>query len=64
MAQTPSPDARPARWIMESELAYEQLVCFGPSGFPAYARLRFIPDPTHPSHNETAPVPVALPDTE
>ncbi len=32
--------------------SFEDLVNFAPSGFEAYARLRFIPDPTRPGQNE------------
>jgi hypothetical protein len=38
-------DLSPADWITGSELPWDRLVTFGPAGFPAYARLRFIPDP-------------------
>jgi hypothetical protein len=34
-----------ADWIVDSGIAWERLVGFGPPGFPAYARLRFFPDP-------------------
>jgi hypothetical protein len=34
-----------AAWITTSDLPWQQLVTFGPSGFDAYARLRFLPDP-------------------
>lgn len=66
MNLTPSLDARAARWIAVSERPWKQLAGFGPSGFPAYARLRFIPDPTHASQseNEAAPLPGAVPETE
>lgn len=46
----PVPDA--ARWIVESGTPFEQLIAFGPSVFEAYARLRFIPDPSWPSQDE------------
>ncbi len=37
----------PAAWIHESETPWSQLATFGPSGFPAYARLRFLRDPAY-----------------
>ena len=49
--------AEPAAWI--SDLTFQQATTFGPPGFEAYARLRFIPDPTHPGQREDQ---VQLPD--
>lgn len=45
--------AEPADWI--SGLTFREATTFGPSGFDAYARLRYIPDPDRPgqSENET-----------
>jgi hypothetical protein len=40
-----SPSA--AAWITSSDLAWHRLVGLGPSGFDAYARLRFLPDPLY-----------------
>jgi hypothetical protein len=37
----------------------DQLITFGPAGFEAYARLRYIPDPTHPGQQEND---AAIPD--
>ena len=37
---------------MFSDRLWEQLVGFGPEGFPAYARLRFIPDPAYDGQRE------------
>jgi hypothetical protein len=42
----------PADWIANSTLDWSQLIEFGPSGFAAYARLRFLPDPSHPGQSE------------
>jgi hypothetical protein len=42
--------AEPADWI--SGLTFQEATTFGPSGFAAYARLRFIPDPTRPGQRE------------
>jgi hypothetical protein len=41
-----------ADWIVQAQIPWEQLVYFGPPDFPAYARLRFIPDPTKPGQTE------------
>jgi len=41
-----------ADWIVHSELPWHQLVGFGPAGFDAYARLRFLPDPARPGQSE------------
>ncbi|MGH3452841.1 MAG: hypothetical protein ACRDP2_00400 [Nocardioidaceae bacterium] len=42
----------PAAWIAGSELPWQRLVAFGPSGFEAYARLRFLPDPVYAGQSE------------
>lgn len=39
-------------WIADSDRPWHRLVTLGPGGFPACARLRFIPDPTHPGQSE------------
>ena len=52
MALTPSTDLSPADWLAGSELPWQQLVAFGPSGFEAYARLRFLPDPAYLGQSE------------
>jgi hypothetical protein len=41
-----------ADWIVHSDLSWQQLVGFGPAGFDAYARLRFLPDPIRPGQSE------------
>lgn len=46
-------DLSPARWIVRSELPWERLVRFGPAGFAAYARVRFIPDPERAGQQES-----------
>ena len=55
----PATDLAPAEWISGSTTPFEQLITFGPAGFDAYARLRFIPDPTGPGQDEAD---VELPD--
>jgi len=42
----------PADWIVASDLPWARLVTFGPAGFDAYARIRFIPDPTREGQQE------------
>jgi hypothetical protein len=37
---------------MFSDRLWQQLVGFGPEGFPAYARLRFLPDPAYEGQSE------------
>jgi hypothetical protein len=46
-------DISAADWLVRSATPSLQLITFGPAGFPAYARLRFIPDPTGPGQDET-----------
>jgi hypothetical protein len=45
-------DVAPADWIARSHVPWQQLVGFGPAGFDAYARLRFLPDPQRPGQSE------------
>lgn len=45
-------DVSPAGWIVASALPWQQLVEFGPSGFAAYARLRYLPDPPYQGQRE------------
>lgn len=45
-------DLSDADWIVHSDLPWQQLVGFGPAGFDAYARLRFLPDPVRPGQSE------------
>ena len=45
-------DLAGADWIVHSTLPWQQLVCFGPAGFDAYARLRVLPDPVRPGQSE------------
>src|SRR6185437_16161581 len=45
-------DVSAANWIAHSEVRWSQLVGFGPAGFDAYARLRFLPDPARPGQSE------------
>ena len=40
-------DLSAAAWITASDRPWTQLASFGPAGFPAHARLRFLPDPAY-----------------
>ncbi len=53
----PVVDLTAAQWI--ADLSFHEVVSFGPAGFAAYARLRFIPDPTQDGQDEAD---VELPD--
>lgn len=46
-------DLSPADWIPASDLPWPRLVTFGPAGFAAYARIRFIPDPAREGQQES-----------
>lgn len=52
-------DTSPAAWIEHADVPWSQLAGFGPGGFEAYVRLRYIPDPERPGQSETD---VELPD--
>jgi hypothetical protein len=45
-------DTSAADWIVHANIPWTQLIEFGPPDFPAYARLRFIADPTKPGQQE------------
>ncbi|WP_143740458.1 hypothetical protein [Micromonospora echinospora] len=42
-----------AAWLARSRAPADQLITFGPAGYEAYARLRYIPDPISPGQLET-----------
>ncbi|MEV4640108.1 hypothetical protein AB0J80_22435 [Actinoplanes sp. NPDC049548] len=52
MRLTYCPDTSPADWLVRSGTPPMQLITFGPAVFEAYARLRFIPDPSAPGQSE------------
>ncbi len=52
MKLTACSDLSAADWITGTDLPWDQLVGFGPSGFTAYARLRFLPDPAYDGQGE------------
>lgn len=54
MMLRPCSDVSASAWITSSDLPWHQLVTFGPSGFDAYARLKFLPDPLHSGQPEVS----------
>lgn len=48
----PYSDRAAAQWIAAIDEHWWDLVTLGPTGFPAYARLRFIPDPAYEGQPE------------
>ncbi|OZD06970.1 hypothetical protein CH275_07120 [Rhodococcus sp. 06-235-1A] len=52
MTVRPSDDANAADWLVHADRDWWDLVTRGPLGYESYARLRFIPDPTHPAQRE------------
>lgn len=52
MALIPCSDLSAADWITADDRPWQQLIGFGPAGFPAYARLRFLPDPAYDGQSE------------
>ena len=45
-------DLSAADWITACDCPWQQLAEFGPPAFPAYARLRFLPDPVYNGQSE------------
>ena len=54
-------DLSPAAWLVESPVDPDHLITVGPDGFQAYARLRFIPDPSAPGQPEPTFIDPPLP---
>ncbi|THJ64983.1 hypothetical protein E8P82_13435 [Arthrobacter echini] len=52
MIFSPCIDLTPAEWIATNPEYWWNLVTLGPTGFPAYGRLRFIPDPAYEGQSE------------
>lgn len=48
----PCADLSAAAWLSTSDASPERLISFGPAVFPAYARLRYVPDPIRPGMAE------------
>ena len=53
VALTPCSDVSAAGWITAGDRPWHELVGFGPPGFPAYARLLYLPDPVHEGQRES-----------
>ena len=66
MSLTRCTDVSVADWLAFSDLPWAQLVSFGPAGFAAQARLRFLPDPRYAGQGENEAEPGAenLPESE
>ena len=47
-----SGDVTHGDWIVRSDIDPNRLITFGPAGFDAYARLRFLPDPAYVGQEE------------
>jgi hypothetical protein len=45
-------DTSVADWLVNSRTPPDQLIAFGPAGYEAYARLRYLPDPSYPGQIE------------
>ncbi len=52
MTYIPSSDLTAAQWIAASGEHWWNMVALGPPGFPAYARLQFIADPSYEGQTE------------
>ncbi|TFI45467.1 hypothetical protein E4P29_00370 [Rhodococcus sp. 1R11] len=52
MTVRPCTDASPAQWLLTADRDWSDLTVRGPLGYEAYARLRFIPDPTYSGQRE------------
>ena len=52
MSLSLSTDTSAADWLVRSGIPGDRLITFGPAGFEAYARLRFIPDPVRAGQHE------------
>ncbi len=53
MALRPADELSAAAWLHATEAGPTQLITFGPNSFPAYARLRYLPDPVRPGMRES-----------
>jgi hypothetical protein len=53
MVLTPCSELSAAGWIMTGDRPWQELVRFGPPGFPAYARVLFLPDPVADGQRES-----------
>lgn len=46
-------DLTAAAWLVNSTATPQRLLTFGPATYPAYARLRYLPDPARPKMRES-----------
>ena len=53
MALRPTDELSAAAWLSATRADPTRLVTFGPASFPAYARLRYLPDPVRPGMHES-----------
>ncbi|SCL24821.1 hypothetical protein [Micromonospora inyonensis] len=53
MALQPTDDLSAAAWLYATDVDPTRLITFGPASFPAYARLRYLPDPGRPNMRES-----------
>lgn len=57
-------DTSAGAWLTANGTPVGQLIGFGPAAFDSYARLRFIPDPTHPGQHENDIDDADIPESE
>lgn len=53
MTLRPCDDLSAAAWLSATDADPTRLITFGPPAFPAYARLRYLPDPLRPNMRES-----------
>ncbi len=53
MTLQPSDELSAAAWLYATGAGPTRLITFGPDSFPAYARLRYLPDPVRPGMRES-----------
>ncbi|WP_201787283.1 hypothetical protein [Actinoplanes sp. TFC3] len=53
MTLQPTDELSAAAWLYATDVGPTRLITFGPASFPAYARLRYLPDPIRPDMRES-----------
>jgi len=53
MTLQPTDELSAAAWLSATDVGPTRLSTFGPASFPAYARLRYLPDPVRPDMRES-----------
>ena len=53
MTLQPTDELSAAAWLSATDAGPTRLITFGPASFPAYARLRYLPDPVRPDMRES-----------